>query len=250
LKKIRVGAVNYRNAKPLVFGLERPEMTNLIELSYDYPARLAQRLRLGQIDVGLLPVAAIPEIPEARVISKYGIGADGSVASVALFSQVPIQAIETVLLDYQSRTSVALLRILMRAHWEKQVHYRPSAGDDYIRQIEGSTAGLIIGDRALQHLDQFPYVYDLAEAWKCMTGMPFVFAAWISIAPLASAFINRFDNANAIGLGRLEELAAAWSLEGVDMLSYFRDRISYTLDDQKQQAMNKFLSMLDSEFTV
>lgn len=245
MDKIRVGAVNYRNAKPLVFGLQQPGMTKIIELSFDYPARLVDQLNRGQIDIGLVPVASIPKIQEAQVIGDYGIATDGKVGSVALFSHVPIEEIQSAILDYQSRTSAALLRILMNDFWKKEVAFLPSTSDEYIDEIKGATAGLIIGDRALQNLGRFPFVYDLGEAWSLLTGMPFVFAVWVASKPMDRAFIEQFDEANSVGLQRLDELANAWPLPGVDMLDYYRDRISYRIDMQKRKALERFLRMIN-----
>lgn len=245
MEKIRVGAVNYRNAKPLVYGLQQPEMTKIIDLSFDYPARLVDQLNQGSIDIGLVPVASIPHIQGAKVIGKYGIATNGHVASVALFSQVPLEEIQTVILDYQSRTSVELLRILIRDHWKKEVAFLPSVGDEYIENIQGTTAGVIIGDRALLNLNRFTFVYDLGAAWNSLTGRPFVFAVWVASKQMEADFIKRFDEANSIGLNRLEELSKAWPLPGVDMLSYYRDRISYVIDREKQEALELFLRSIE-----
>lgn len=215
-----------------------------MQLSYDYPARLVDRLREGAIDIGLIPVAAIPRIPLARIVGSHGIAANGKVGSVALFSQSPIDQLEEVILDYQSRTSVALTRILFRDHWKQSVQFIASSGDEYIEQIQGRRAGLIIGDRALQQTGRFPYVYDLAEIWKLHTGLPFVFAAWVATRALSADFIERFEQANEQGLEALETLARQWSLPGVDMYHYFKDQIHYRLDASKQEGLRLFLSRL------
>ena len=106
--KIKIGAVSYLNTKPLLYGIERSDLVNDIELIVDYPSILAKKLQENSIDIALLPVAAIPFIANAQIVSDYGIASDGNVVSVALFSQVPIEEIKTVYLDYQSRTSVRL----------------------------------------------------------------------------------------------------------------------------------------------
>lgn len=237
--------MNYRNAKPLVYGLEQPALTKIIDLSFDYPARLVEQLNNGQIDIGLVPVAAIPQIIGARIIGDHGIATDGKVASVALFSHSPLEEVDSVILDYQSRTSVALLRILMQDHWQKTVEYLESSGDEYIDRIVGRTAGLIIGDRALMNLDHFPYVYDLGSAWKALTGLPFVFAVWVSSRELDADFQERFEQANEIGLDHLEELAAIWELPGVDMVAYYRDRIRFQIDPQRRKGLDRFLELLN-----
>lgn len=240
-----MGAVSYRNAKPLVVGIEQPKMASLAALSYDYPARLVDQLRTGAIDIGLVPVAAIPSIPGARIIGSYGIAADGKVGSVALFSQCPMEEVEKVVLDYQSRTSVALTRLLLQHHWKRSVDFLPSSDDDYIDQIKGQRAGLIIGDRALLHRDRFSYTYDLGEHWKILTGLPFVFAAWVATRELPSNFVDCFEEANEWGLDQLEKLAEEWSLPGVNMQVYFTEQVKYRLTEQYLAGMRLFQSMLD-----
>src|SRR5689334_3017766 len=111
-KKVRVGAVSYLNTKPLIYGFEEGMMKDEIELVYDYPARIAAMLLQDEIDVGLVPVAIIPLLKESYIITDHCIGADGKVGSVGLFSDVPIEQVTKVLLDYQSRTSVLLVRLL------------------------------------------------------------------------------------------------------------------------------------------
>ena len=109
-KKIRVGIVNYLNTRPLLYGLHKPPIAEMIDLAGDYPARVAEMLQKGEIDVGLVPVAAIPKLDSYYVVGNYCIGTEGEIASVALFSEVPMNEIRKVYLDYQSRTSVALLK--------------------------------------------------------------------------------------------------------------------------------------------
>ena len=85
-------------------------MNESVELIIDFPSKIASMLLEDKIDVGLVPVAIIPEMKEHHIISDYCIGSVGAVASVCLFSEVPLDKIKNVLLDYQSRTSVALLK--------------------------------------------------------------------------------------------------------------------------------------------
>src|ERR1700712_2405575 len=144
-KKVRVGAVSYLNTKPLVYGFEQGMMKDEIELINDYPARIAAMLLNNQIDVGLVPIAIIPEMDEWHIISDHCIGAEGAVASVCLFSETPLENIEKVLLDYQSRTSVALAKVLLREYWKIDPQL-VNATEDFRNHIKGTTAGLVIGD--------------------------------------------------------------------------------------------------------
>jgi chorismate dehydratase len=241
--KIKVAAVNYLNTKPLLYGIERGSLINDIELVLDYPSRLAQRLQEGSIDLALLPVAAMPGIKGAHIVSDYGIATDGNVVSVALFSQVPIEQIKTVYLDYQSRTSVRLAQLLLVNHWKLNVAYK-QATEHYISYIHGDQAGVIIGDRALKELHNFEYVYDLSAAWKSYTGLDFIFAAWVANKELPADFLAAFNAANGIGLGHLEEIIAANPFPWYDLHTYYTDNIKFDLDENKKQGLNKFIELI------
>ncbi len=242
-QRIKVAAVSYLNTKPLLYGIERSDIIHQIELITDYPSLLAKSLQDGAIDLALLPVAAISSVPGARIISEYGIAADGNVVSVALFSQVPIEQIETVYLDYQSRTSVRLAQLLLENHWNKTVVYKP-ATEHYIEYINGNNAGVIIGDRALQQLHNFEYIYDLSAAWKAWTGLDFVFAAWVANKELPADFIADFNAANAMGLQHIDEIIAENPFPYYDLHTYFTENIRYYLDEQKKKGLSKFLGLI------
>ncbi|RYE17048.1 MAG: hypothetical protein EOP51_24630 [Sphingobacteriales bacterium] len=243
--KIKVAAVSYLNTKPLLYGIERSDVMNDMELILNYPSKLAQSLQDGSIDMALVPVAAIPSVEGARIIGDYGIAADGDVASVCIFSQVPMEEIETVYLDYQSRTSVRLAQLLLEKHWNKQVVFKP-AGENYIEYINGTTAGVIIGDRALQQLTNFGYIYDLADAWQDFTGLPFVFAAWVANKELPEDFVNAFNAANAEGLRHIDAVVEENPFPYYDLKKYFTHNIHYLLDEEKRRGLAKFLELIQS----
>ena len=120
-KKIRIGAVSYLNTRPLLYGLKDHPVADRMILCEDYPARVATMLINDEIDVGLVPVAILPQLPEYHLISDFCIGCDGPVASVALFADETIDHLEEILLDYQSRTSVMLMKVLLRDYWKKDL---------------------------------------------------------------------------------------------------------------------------------
>ncbi|MFN4807896.1 MAG: menaquinone biosynthetic enzyme MqnA/MqnD family protein, partial [Bacteroidota bacterium] len=138
-RKIRVGAVSYLNTKPFIYGLEHGPIKDEIELILDYPANLVKMLKSDQIDIGLVPVGALPTLGEYQIISDYCIGTEGEVASVAVFSEVSMEQIEQVYLDYQSRTSVLLCRLLFEKHWKKNVRFIDAKDEGYLDQIKGTT---------------------------------------------------------------------------------------------------------------
>ncbi len=243
-QKIRVGAVSYLNTKPLIYGLQHGPLSEKIELLLDYPSNLTSLLQKDKLDIALLPVAAIPMIHDSHIISNYCIAADKKVASVCLFSHVPIDEIQQIYLDYQSRTSVMLLRILLKEYW----NIRPSlleSDENYITQIEGKTAGLIIGDRALENLEKFPYVYDLAEAWYDYTKLPFVFAIWAANKKINPTFLEEFNIANSVGFQRIDEIISGIAYKNYDLNNYYRNNICYSFDEEKNKGMTLFLKMIE-----
>lgn len=243
MDKIRVGIVNYLNTRPLLKGLNQLALNGEIHLIQDYPARIADDLIAGRVDIGLVPVAVLPHLSQASIIGSHCIATEGSVASVCLFSEQPLESLDTILLDYQSRTSVQLLQILLRDYWKKEVKFIPSHTSAYIDQIQGRSGGLIIGDRALNAYDRFNYKYDLGEAWLQLTGMPFVFAVWVSRIALEERFIEKFNQANELGLSAKEEIA----LENAGAVSYnlyhyFTNNIDYYFTERKRMALDHFLT--------
>ena len=243
MEKIRVGIVNYLNTRPLIYGLQRPPVNEKIELVGDYPSKLAEMLLKNEIDVGLVPVAVIPQLPSYHIIGDYCIGTEGEIASVALFSEVPMSEIKRIYLDYQSRTSVALLKYLVKEYWGISPEFVQAADEDYRKEIKGTTAGLVIGDRAFEQRKISTFIYDLGSEWKKITGLPFVFAAWISTRKLPEDFIAIFNAANAVGLQHIDEIVAANPFDLYDLKKYYTLHLSYLLNEEKKRGMEKFLDV-------
>ena len=242
-RKIRVGAVNYLNTKPLIYGFENGEMKDEVDLVLAYPSKIATMLANDEIDVGLVPVAVIPKLNEHYIISDYCIGSDGEVGSVCLFSEVPLEKIENILLDYQSITSVELLKILIKQHWKIEPVFILTS-EDYRKDIKGTTAGLVIGDRALEQRKISKYFYDLGAAWKKFTGLPFVFAAWVSNKKLDESFINRFNKANVTGLQQIDKVITENTYDFFDLKKYYTSYINYSLDEKAKKGLQLFLANL------
>ncbi len=243
-KKIRVGVVNYLNTKPLLYGLEKEPISSRIGLIGDYPARLAQMLIDNEIDLGLVPVAVLPRLPEYHIAGDYCIGTEGEIASVALFSEVPMSEIKKVYLDYQSKTSVELLKYLMKEYWGINPELIEARDEDYRKEIKGTTAGLVIGDRAFEQRKISTFIYDLGSEWRSITGLPFVFAAWVSTKKLPDDFIRLLNEANAAGMNHIDEIVAANPFDLYDLKKYYTLHLSYKLDLQKQKGLELFLSVL------
>jgi chorismate dehydratase len=240
-----VAAVSYLNTKPLLYGFEgHPVMENM-NLSLEIPSVIASKLIDGTVDLGLVPVAAIPRIPNANIISGYGIGAKGKVASVCIFSHCPIEEMTHLYLDFHSRTSVRLAQVLLKEHWKVNVELI-QAQEGYIDEIKGTIAGVIIGDRALQQLENFPYIYDLSEHWTEHTGLPFIFAAWVANKTLPDDFKKRFDEANSIGVGKIEEVSKLFEVPYYDIHTYYTDNIHFKLTPEYFQGLELFLEKIEA----
>ena len=241
-----MGAVSYLNTKPLIYGFEKGMMKEEVELVMDYPANIASMLLKDEIDIGLVPVAILPALKEYYLISDYCIACDGEVASVCLLSEVPVNEIQTVLLDYQSKTSVALLKILLKEHWNikpKMVE----AQKGYELSISGTTAGLVIGDRALEQRNKSKYCYDLGQAWKELTGLPFVFAVWVSNKSMDKQFIEKFNMTNDLGITHIEEVIKLSNFLSFDLKLYYTKYIKYIIDNKKQNGLNEFLNRIEKQ---
>jgi chorismate dehydratase len=240
---LKISAVSYLNTIPFVHGLKQSELIKIIDLQLDYPSICAEKLINGIVDLALVPVAVIPKLKEAHIISDYCIGANGAVDTVCLYSDVPIEEIESIVLDYQSRTSVALLKILLNEYWQLNPELK-KANVGFEENIKGNHAALVIGDRAFALNTKYAYIYDLSAIWKKMTGLPFVFAAWVANKKLPQDFIVSFNKALEKGLSNIDK---ALALEGNSYPNcknpedYLNNKISYNLDVEKQKGMELFL---------
>lgn len=242
----KVSAVSYLNTKPFLAGLKAAELLPQVDLETDIPSVCAEKLLVGLVDMALVPVAVLRKVPRAYINSTYCIGADGKVKTVCLFSDVPIEQVEKVYLDYQSRTSVRLFEILCDEYWLIAPEMLP-AEPGYTKLIQGTTAGVVIGDRAIALLEKHAYVYDLAETWKQHTGLPFVFAVWASLKPLDDEFINAFDESASLGMSFRDEIAKEYSHLNNSLFTtreYLFQNLSFELSEDKQRAMRMFLDKL------
>lgn len=236
-EKIRISSVSYTNMLPFIYGLENSGIIDSIDLTFDVPSACATKLIEGQADIGIVPVAALLELPHYEIISDYCLGADGEVDSVFIFSEKPISEISSLRLDDQSRTSNGLARLLLSQFWGR---------NDVQILREGEADALVqIGDRTFGQKHKYKYYYDLAHYWKEFSGLPFTFAVWISISPLTAEFKVAFNQALAYGLENREIVIAQLpTREDFDYGKYLRKNIDYVFDESKRQAMDKYLAWM------
>jgi chorismate dehydratase len=200
----------------------------------------------GSVDLGLVPVAVIPLLGEKHIVSEYCIGAIGKVRSVMLYGDVPMQEMEKVLLDNQSRTSVMLTRVLAKHYWKIEPGW-VAAKEGFEKEIGGASGGVVIGDRTFALENRFKYNYDLAEEWEKFTGLPFVFACWVANKPLPVSFMGLFNDALRYGLEKrdavIQEIKRPPASREV-ITDYLHNSINYDLDREKMQAMERFLELI------
>lgn len=239
---IRISVVSYLNSRPYMHGLTMLGQNNpIFDISSDIPARCAEKLQNDEADIGLIPVAMIPQLGEAHILTDFCISADGKVDSVLLVSQTPLEGIREIFLDKESRTSVQLARILAREWWKID----PVWIEESVSAINpvSTNAAVIIGDRALQMASEFTYVYDLAEEWKKMTGLPFVFAAWVSNKVIDAKIIDMLSETFESSLPPSNEQINEWQAlhPFTDVNQYLNHRIKYQLGEREKQGLKLFL---------
>ncbi|QQL51162.1 menaquinone biosynthetic enzyme MqnA/MqnD family protein [Mucilaginibacter ginkgonis] len=244
MDKIKISAVSYTNTKPFLYGLQHTAILDKIDLSLDNPSDCAQKLIDNRVDIGLIPVAATLDLPEWHIVSDYCIGADGAVDSVFIFSNCDISKVKYLQMDPQSRSSNYLARVLLKNHWGISPLQLVNA-DDYSVSKDEQTAFVQIGDRTFGKRDKYPFVYDLAEEWKRLTGLPFTFAAWIANKPIPDIFIDELNISLKYGLDHRADLFKELPMrDDFDIKDYLINKIQYPLTEDRKKALFLFLEYI------
>ena len=245
---MRIGAVNYLNSKPLVYGLEALAPT--VRVSYDLPSRLADSLVAGRLEVALLPSVEFFRTPGSAIVSDACVACRGPVLSVKLHFRVPPQRVRRVALDEGSRTSAALTRVLLAEQYGITPDWEPlpiGSGPE----TTNADAVLLIGDRAIATSPTstgFVEIWDLGECWTQWTGLPFVFAMWVAragadVGDAAHVLNTARDN----GVRHLDQIAdREGPLVGVSpelALSYFRDNLHFKFGKEERAGLRKFYGL-------
>lgn len=244
----RLGAVDYLNARPLVYGLEL--QNRLFSLRFDVPSKCAALLHEGSIDVGMIPSIEYLRGPEAyRIAPGLGIISEGCVASVALFSKKPVDQIESIAADTSSRTSNGLLRVLCYERFGIDPRFEPMPPDPTM-MLTQCDAALVIGDPALflDHEARGLLKVDLGEEWTGMTRLPFVWALWAGRpSALDREQVVALISARDGGVAHLDEIAAAYC--GQDRAErgkeYLRGNIKYRLGDREEAGLRMYYELAE-----
>ena len=240
---LRVGAVNYLNSKPLIEGLE--ESLPRAELILDYPSRLADGLAAGDFDVALIPSIEVFRSEGYQIVSDACVATHGPVLSVKLFSRVPVSKIRRLALDEGSRTSAALVQILLAERHQ----IRPELEPLRLGQASASStadAVLLIGDRAIHApSESFSLIWDLGKEWTDWTGLPFVFAVWaMQRGTIHSALADKLTAARDLGVSRLRDIAEREAprleIEESVAFKYLTDNLCYRLGPAEKRGLEQF----------
>ena len=236
----RLGAVHYLNVRPLVYRLQEDPA---FDLRFDAPSRCALLLEAGEIDLGMIPSIEFARGDDYRIVPGLSISSLGDVASVALFSRVPVSQVRRIAADTSSRTSIALLEILCARHFHVRPVLEPMAPDPG-RMLAACDAALLIGDPALflDHDAMGVAKIDLGAEWLAMTGLPFVWAMWVGRRGAADAeVIRRLQHARDEGVAHTDEIAEAYSRGDARRIAvgaqYLRDNMRYGLGEPEQAAI-------------
>ena len=241
---IRLGAVTYLNARPLVYGLEHSDR---FEIRYDIPSECARLLHAHETDLGLIPSIEYlrgPQpyalVPGPAVISR------GTVASVAIYTRRELRDVRTIAMDTSSRTSVALATVLLRRAFSVTAEPAPMA-PDLDSMLARADAALIIGDTALflDHEAAGARKIDLGEQWTALTGLPFVYAVWTGWPGAVTAHdVTVLQRARDAGVAQSDAVAAEYYPEDTFRQAtarrYLRDNIRYFLGDEEVEGLRTF----------
>ena len=248
LDRLRIGAVSFVNTIPLIEGLQDDPR---VLLTRDLPARLADQLVDDQIDVGLIPAVEYLRGVGGEIVPGICIAAHGAVRTVKVFSQIPLETAEEIAVDRGSRSSIALLRVLLAEKFgiSPDLHVIEPRPEALFAQMP---TVLVIGDRADEVDATGLHVYDLGELWYALTGLPFVFAAWVMRETLSDTgesgkreqIVTVLREARARGFARLRELAeeegARRKVTSEFLVSYWTDCVHYELGERELEGLRKF----------
>jgi chorismate dehydratase len=248
MDKIRISAVKYANTYPFIYGLKESGFDKKVILETDHPADCAAKLISGKVDIGLIPVAALPLLKEYYIISDYCIGSNGNVRTVMLLSNCPFKEIRSIYLDYRSCSSVNLAKVLARNSWRREFNWiNTSEGFDF-RNIGPYEAVVLIGDQCFEFERSFRYKLDLAMEWKEFSGLPFVFACWTANKPIENEFVKEFNKALQLGVNNIDavvkKFGKAGTITGKILRTYLIDNIDYNFNHEKKTGLKLFLELM------
>jgi chorismate dehydratase len=249
MELFKISAVSYLNTFPFVYGIQRSGVLKGYRLNLDIPSICAEKLKNGVVDVALIPVGALNDLTSYEFVTDFCIGAVNSVKTVLLLSHKPLAEIGEIGLDYDSRTSVQLVKVLAKHHWKINPSWK-NLMPGQASQDHGVEAIVAIGDKTFDLVKKYPYCYDLAEEWIRFTSLPFVFAAWVTTKKLSESLQTDLNRALKYGINHIKETLEFFKDKlpaGEDCLSYLENNISYSFDEPKREGLDLFLNYLKEQ---
>ncbi len=246
--KLRVSFIDFLNAVPLGWGFLNGPYQEAFELLFDVPAECAKHLTTGEADVGLIPVIEYQNIPSLRVLPDISIASKREAKSVLFVSKLPLETVSDIAVDQSSRTSIALLKILIHHFYGRDSVKYSEKPPDAEKMLESHQAALIIGNPALKVRSHSLYVYDLAQEWNRFTGLPFVFAFWAvrSEVDLGDQ-LQLFYRSREQGLKEVDTIARRYSkqlgITASEIRSYIQKNLDYSLDSTNQRGLETFFQL-------
>jgi chorismate dehydratase len=241
---LRLSVVQYLNSVPLIWGMLHGEQQGKFELQLTVPSVCADSVRRRRADVGIIPSIEYQRLDRGQILSGMSIASKQEAKSVLLLSKMPLTQVQTVALDHSSRTSAALVRIMMDKFYTRRVSFSPASPqpDEMLRHAD---AALVIGDPALTYSGQVAEVHDLAVEWRKFTGLPFVFALWVghddaSLSRRHAEFAASLD----FGLTHIDDIAAEYApklgMTASAVKVYLTENIDYSLDEENREGLRLF----------
>ena len=236
----KITAVSYLNTIPFIYGLRHCDKISA-ELLLAPPATCYQNFIEGKADIALMPVAMVPSLPDAEIITDYCIGANGAVRTVVVMSNTPISKVQRIHLDCHSKTSVQLCGYLAKKLWHIEPEWVALTDYEIVNNLKEGDAVLLIGDKVFDNEGKFTYTYDLAEEWHKATKMPFTFAVWVARKGLSYEVRDDLQAAFTYGIEHIYEAILESDYADRDYAyEYLTENIDFLFDIQKHNALKKF----------
>jgi predicted solute-binding protein len=236
---VRASLVDYVNAWPLTWGLLKRAVEG-IEALTDLPSACADRLARGEVDAGLVPSVEAARIPGIRIVRGVGIASRERARSVILVGRRPLEAAKTVALDVASRSSAAMARILFHDLFGVRPQFH-AAATDLDEMLSHYDAALLIGDPALRADLRGLHVLDLAEGWRRLTGLPFVFAVWAvrpSVPPEPFLWSREYAKTHTPEI--LDAAAARTGMPREVLAEYLDGNLHHDLAEEDEKGLAEF----------
>lgn len=241
----KIVAVSYLNTLPFLYGIHNSRFSEPIEIKTEVPSVCFEKVLNNHVDIGLVPVAAIPKISGYNIVTNYCIGANDYVDTVLLMSNKPLKEIDEIFLDNESKTSIELIKILAKNFWKINPEFKNNS-----ENVNFKESALMIGDKTFVYREKYKYIYDLAHEWNKFTAKPFVFACWVAKQSVENSFIEEFNLSLKKGIENIDDVINCYNNvipEYVNAKKYYSASIDYNLTKSKIEAMNLFINYLNKE---